>query len=189
MNKRTFTEYISESNFRELFIREMGWNNPRGQQSFDLAIEGDNYTFQIIAERNGFQVITCQVAEIPSSSMCKKIDTRLRRQANDYICIYHLPHSQHHLLVVPVKKVEKRDLVLVEYETAERAGFLLEKVDDLTFDPCPAKMNNLIKPVGGRSSRRTSLRHGLWVRGRGRRGRSRCRSWRRRWHRGREVGP
>ena len=134
MNKRTFTEYISESNFSELFIREMGWNNPRGQQSFDLAIEGENYTFQIIAERNGFQVITCQVAEIPSSSMCKKIDTRLRRQANDYICIYHLPHSQHHLWVVPVKKVEKRDLVLVEYETAERAGFLFEKVDDLTFD-------------------------------------------------------
>ncbi len=134
MNKRTFTEYISESNFRELFIHEMGWNNPRGQQSFDLNIEGENYTFQLIAERNGFQVMTCQVVEIPSSSMCKKIDTRLRRQANDYICIYHLPHSQHHLWVVPVKKVEKRDLVLVEYETAERAGFLFEKVDDLTFD-------------------------------------------------------
>ena len=134
MNKRTFTEYISESNFSELFIREMGWNNPRGQQSFDLAIEGENFTFQIIAERNGFQVMTCQVAEIPSSSICKKIDTRLRRQANDYICIFHLPHSQHHLWVVPVKKVEKRDLVLVEYETAERAGFLFEKVDDLTFD-------------------------------------------------------
>ena len=133
MNKRTFTEYISESNFRELFIREMGWNNPRGQQSFDLAIEGENYSFQLIAERNGFQVMTCQVAEIPSSPMCKKIDTRLRRQANDYICIYHLLHSQHHLWVVPVKKVEKRDLVLVEYETAERAGFLFEKVDDLTF--------------------------------------------------------
>ena len=134
MNKRTFTEYISESNFSELFIREMGWNNPRGQQSFDLAIEGEDYTFQLIAERNGFQVMTCQVAEIPSSSMCKKIDTRLRRQANDYICIFHLPHSQHHLWVVPVKKVEKRDLVLVEYETAERAAFLFEKVDDLTFD-------------------------------------------------------
>ena len=133
MNKRTFTEHIAESNFRELFIREMGWNNPHGQKSFDLLIEGITYTFQLIAERSGFQVLTCQQAEIPTSSLCKKIDTRLRRQANDYICIYHLPKSQHHLWVVPVKKVEKRDLVLVEYETAERAGFLFEKVDDLTF--------------------------------------------------------
>jgi hypothetical protein len=65
--------------------------------------------------------------------MCKKIDTRLRRTANDYICIYHLPQSEHHLWVVPVKKVEKRDLVLVEYESANKADFLFEKMEDLCF--------------------------------------------------------
>ncbi len=108
MNKRTFIQYISESNFKELFIREMGWNNPKGQTTFDITI--------------------------PSSSMCKKIDTRLRRTANDYICIYHLSHSEHHLWVVPVKKVEKRDLVLVEYESANKADFLFEKMEDLCFD-------------------------------------------------------
>ena len=151
MTKRTFIEYLSESNFQELFIREMGWNNPRGQLRFDLTIEEETYYFTVIAERNGFQVMTCQVRGIPTSSLCKKIDTRLRRQANDYICIFHLLsdlqsdsteykhlqcaiNTQHHLWMVPVKKVEKRDIVLVEYETAERAGFLYEKVDGLTFD-------------------------------------------------------
>ena len=134
MNKRTFIDYISESNFQELFIREMGWNNPKGQTDFSLTIEDASYNFKVIAERNGFQVLTCQVREIPSSSMCKKIDTRLRRQANDYICIFYQPHSEHHLWVAPVKKVEKRDLVLVEYETADRSGFLFEKVDGLSFD-------------------------------------------------------
>ncbi len=134
MNKKTFNQYIAESNFQELFIREMGWNNPKGQSFFDLTIEDTTYEFRQIADRNGFQVLTCQVKEMPTSSMCKKIDTRLRRTANDYICIYHLPHSEHHLWVVPVKKVEKRDLVLVEYETAEKAGFLFEKMADLCFD-------------------------------------------------------
>ena len=134
MNKKTFNQYIAESNFQELFIREMGWNNPKGQSLFDLTIEDTIYEFRQIADRNGFQVLTCQVKEMPTSSMCKKIDTRLRRTANDYICIYHLPHSEHHLWVVPVKKVEKRDLVLVEYETAEKAGFLFEKMTDLCFD-------------------------------------------------------
>lgn len=134
MNKRTFIQHISESSFQELFIIEMGWNNPRGQIYFDLSIEEQFYSFHVIAERNGFQVLTCEVTEIPSSSFVKKIDTRLRRQANDYICIFHLPGgSEHHLWVVPVKKVEKRDLVLVEYETAEKAGFLFEKVDGLSF--------------------------------------------------------
>ncbi len=134
MNKKTFNQYIAESNFQELFIREMGWNNPKGQSFFDLTIEDTTYEFRQIADRNGFQVLTCQVKEMPTSSMCKKINTRLRRTANDYICIYHLPHSEHHLWVVPVKKVEKRDLVLVEYEMAEKAGFLFGKMTDLCFD-------------------------------------------------------
>lgn len=134
MNKRTFIQYISESNFKELFIREMGWNNPKGQTKFDITIEETTYEFQQIADRSGFQVLTCEVDDIPSSSMCKKIDTRLRRTANDYICIYHIPRSEHHLWVVPVKKVEKRDLVLVEYELASKADFLYEKMEDLCFD-------------------------------------------------------
>lgn len=33
-----------------------------------------------------------------------------------------------------MKKVEKRDLVLVEYETANKADFLFEKMEDLCFD-------------------------------------------------------
>ena len=134
MNKNTFTSCLSTSDFRSLFIREMGWNNPQGQTSFDITIEGETYSFNQIAEKSGFQVILCKIDVIPTSSMCKKIDTRLRRQANDYICIYHMPGSQHHLWVAPVKKVEKRDLVLVEYESAEKAGFLYEKIDDLSFD-------------------------------------------------------
>lgn len=134
MNQRTFIQAISESNFKELFIREMGWNNPRGQLCIDITVENDTYTFKFIAERSGFQVMTCQVEEIPTSSLVKKIDIRLRRQANDYICIFHLPNgSEHHLWAAPVKKVEKRDVVLIEYESAKKAGFLYEKIDGLSF--------------------------------------------------------
>ena len=87
MNKRVFIQYISESNFKELFIREMGWNNPKGQTVFDITIEDIVYEFQQIADRSGFQVLTCCVKDIPSASLCKKMDTKLRKQANDYICI------------------------------------------------------------------------------------------------------
>ena len=133
MNKRIFIQHISNASFKELFIQEMGWDNTKGQTRFDLDIEGTTLQFTQIAVRSGFQVLTCQVEKIPTSSLAKKIDTRLRRQANDYICIFHKPGSEHHLWVVPVKKVEKRDLVLVEYETAEKAQFLLEKMDNFTF--------------------------------------------------------
>ena len=150
INRREFNQYIADSDFRTLFIREMLWNNPQGQTTFDIMVEETTYRFEQIAQRNGFQVLTCQVQEIPTSSMAKKIDTRLRRQANDYICIYALADLQsdsseykhlqcekrplHHLWVAPVNKVEKRDLVLVEYETAESASFLYEKMEGLSFE-------------------------------------------------------
>lgn len=134
MNRRTFNQYVSESNFRELFISEMGWNNPQGQTLFDIIIDETPFEFQLIAERSGFQVLTCLVDAIPTSSLCKKLDTRLRRSANDYICIFIQKNTSHHLWAVPVKKVEKRDIVLVEYLNAEAAGFLFEKIEGLSFD-------------------------------------------------------
>ena len=134
MNKRLFNQYISDSNFQELFIRQMGWNNPQGQTDFDITIEDNTYELSQIAERNGFQVLICKVSEVPSSSLCKKIDSRLRRFANDYICIFHIPNTEHHLWVVPVKKVEKRDLVLVEYTSADKADFLFDKVERISFE-------------------------------------------------------
>lgn len=134
MNRRIFNQCVEESDFKQLFISEMGWNNPHGQTEFDLDFDDLTYSFHIVAERNGFQVMTCEVLNIPTSSFCKKLDTRLRRAANDYICIFHIPHSQHHLWAVPVKKVEKRDIVLVEYANAEAAGFLFEKINNLSFD-------------------------------------------------------
>lgn len=92
MNRRTFNQYISESNFCELFISEMGWNNPKGQIDFEIGIDESVFHFRQIAERNGFQVLTCEVRDMPTSSLCKKLDTKLRRSANDYICIFLLPN-------------------------------------------------------------------------------------------------
>ena len=134
ISRKTFNQYIANSDFRNLFIREMMWNNPVGQTQFDIVVEDTTYRFEQIAQRNGYQVLTCVVDTIPTSSLAKKIDTQLRKQANDYICIYCLPNSQHHLWAVPVNKVEKRDIVLVEYFNAENASFLYEKMDGLSFD-------------------------------------------------------
>ena len=135
MNKQIFKELIASSSFKELFISEMGWNNPQGSIRLPrIMVDEQDYTFEQIAFLSGFQVLACQVKTIPTSAVSKKIDTQLRKQANDYICIYHIPHTEHHLWVVPVKKVEKRDLVLIEYDSATKAEFLFGKMTDLTFD-------------------------------------------------------
>ncbi len=135
MNRRTFNQYISEGDFRSLFVSEMGWNNPSGATSLpEYSIDEQTLDITQIADRNGFQILHCEVEHIPTSSFCKKLDTRLRRQANDYILIFTTPQTLHHLWVVPVKKVEKRDLVMVDYNSVERAEFLFQKMEGLSFD-------------------------------------------------------
>lgn len=134
MNKNSFNGYLSESNFRELFISEMGWNNPSGATQLpEYAIDEKVYAIEQIADCRGFQILHCKVDEIPTSTICKKLDTKLRKNAEHYICIFSIPGTLHHLWATPVKKVEKRDLVLIEYDTIDKASFLYEKMEGLSF--------------------------------------------------------
>lgn len=134
MNRRDFNQYLSECNFRELFIMEMGWNKFRSKADIlPINVDDVDYCMTSIAERNGFQIITCPVKSIPPTSVCRKIDMKLRRNAYDYICIYYIEGSGHHQWVAPIKTVEKRDIVTIEYESPEKADFLFSKISDLSF--------------------------------------------------------
>lgn len=134
MKKNLFDQYISKANFKELFISEMLWNNPTGATQLpEITIDDTTYHIEQIAERKGFQILHCKVQNIPSSAVCKKIDQKIRKNAENYICIFFLPEKLHHLWIAPVKKVEKRDVVLIEYDTIEKAAFLFEKMEKLSF--------------------------------------------------------
>ncbi len=135
MNRNTFNRLIAQTAWQEMFITEMGWNKPQGQQSLPtITVDNTDYNFTVVAQRNGFQILTCCVTQIPNISTARKIDLKLRRQANDYIAIYTMPHSEHHLWACPLKMNEKRDMVLVEYVTAQQADFLFSKLAAITFD-------------------------------------------------------
>ena len=135
MRRATFNQYIKEIDFKGLFITEMGWNRFHGQADIQpIEIDCTEYRMKTIAERNGFQIIICPVNTIPTTSVCRKIDFKLRKNANDYICIFYIPNSEHHQWIAPIKTVEKRDIVTVEYETADKADFLFSKIDALSFD-------------------------------------------------------
>ena len=135
MRRNTFNQYIKDADFRGLFITEMGWNRFHGQAELvPIAIEDKEYRIITVAERNGFQILACAVDEIPTTPLCKRIDSKLRRNANDYICIFYIPGTEHQQWIAPVKTVEKRDIVAIEYETADKADFLFSKIPDLSFD-------------------------------------------------------
>lgn len=134
MQRNIFNSHISDSNFKGLFVSEMLWNNPTGATLLpEITIDDTTFRIEQIAGRSGFQVLQCEVDEIPNSSVCRKLDAKIRRNAENYICIFFVPGTRHHLWVAPVKKVEKRDIVLIEYDTLDKAGFLFEKMESLSF--------------------------------------------------------
>lgn len=134
MKRKLFNQYIAEADFKGLFVSEMLWNNPSGATLLpEYTIDERTFRIEQIAERKGFQILQCHTDEIPATSVCKKLDTKLRKNAENYICIFIVPGTLHHLWIAPVKKVEKRDVVLVEYDTLDKAGFLFEKMENLSF--------------------------------------------------------
>lgn len=134
LRKSEFFNLIRQGDFKELFVSELGWNRYRGQTQLPpILVDDKEYNITAIAERSGFQILYSEVDEIPTQSVAKKIDTKLRRQALDYICIYRLRGTAHDLWVVPVRTNEKRDLVLVEYDNAN-AEVLYQKIGGITFE-------------------------------------------------------
>lgn len=137
MNKRIFQQLLLDGDFRELFISELGWNKWKVRaELLPIAIDGTDYLFRTVADRNGLQVVVTEVDELPKASLVRRIDAQLRKQAQDYIAIYMLRNKLgHHQWVIPIKNVDKRDLVSIEYESPDKADFLFSKMQDLEFDP------------------------------------------------------
>lgn len=136
LTKQKFTSYLKAADFRTLFIEEMGWNKVSSNFTTlpTFYVEEKPFDIKAIAHRNGFQVLQCSVKDLPSNTTCKKLDIKLRKAANDYICIFIIPGTEHHQWVAPVKTNEKRDIVIIEYAEAEKAQFLYEKIAGLSFD-------------------------------------------------------
>lgn len=129
MNRTQFNQLIANADFRGFFI-EIGWNNTNG--NIVITIDDTNFEFNYLVERNGFQVLTCNVAAIPNNTLCRKIDSKLRRFANDYICIF-IAEEMHHQWVVPIRTSEKRDITTVEYTNLQQTDFLFSKLADFSF--------------------------------------------------------
>lgn len=133
MNRIQFNRYIADANFRILF-NELGWDNASSQHNFIIRIDEVEYEMKAVSQKRGFIVYTCVVDEIPQNALSRKIDMRLRRYSNDYIVIFTLHNTQHHLWIAPVKTVEKRDLVTIEYAEANQADFLFSKLGSISFE-------------------------------------------------------
>lgn len=134
MNRKIFDNLVKNGEFSRLFIEEMGWNNPQSPTRLPLIrVDETDFRVEVVAARSDFKVLTCRVEAIPTMSVCRKVDFQIRKFVNEYLCIFVLRQTDHHLWMAPVRKVDKRDIVLSEYENVGKADAIFQKMDGISF--------------------------------------------------------
>ncbi len=132
MTKSEFLGYLHDGDFRQLFL-DCFWDNPTSRDSYRIAIGENEYTFREVAQK-GLRVYLCKVSAIPDSATRRLIDSRLRKISHEYFAIYVATgEPMHHLWSVPVRTVDKRQLVTIEYDKDDQAAFLVEKMNAISF--------------------------------------------------------
>lgn len=88
LDKKQFSNYIKQYNFRELF-NDMGWNNDKTTQP--IVVDNDTYTLQAVAEKSGFKILLCDPLSnglIPDYNTRKKIETKVTKLFQEHLIIF-----------------------------------------------------------------------------------------------------
>ena len=128
-----FLGFLRAADFKGLFL-ENGWDNPTSRAPVEIRTGETDWTFREVAQKKGFRVYACAVPALPDSSARRLLDTRLRKAGEHYLCVFVCASEPfHHLWMVPVKAVDRRHLVFVEYVRESQAGFLRGKIEAVAF--------------------------------------------------------
>ncbi|PZS06157.1 MAG: SAM-dependent methyltransferase, partial [Chloroflexi bacterium] len=82
-------DYLKSANFRDLFIRELGWDHYRERLHVDLP--PDSYLLQGVAEKRGMAVFVAapdEYGRIPEPAARRKIEKQAARSVHEHIIIY-----------------------------------------------------------------------------------------------------
>ena len=133
MDRKEFLGHLHAADFGGLFL-ECGWSSPTSKTPIEIAIGETSYAFVEVAQQKGFRVLVCRTPHIPDSSARRALDAKIRKRFDAYLMVFvSADASFRHLWSVPVKSVDRRQLVTVEYDKDDQAMFLLEKMNAVSF--------------------------------------------------------
>ncbi len=82
-------QHLQTSNFRKLFIEDMGWDHPTSD--LEIQYNGDQLHLTAVAQKRGLTVLICSPLEsglIPDYADRRKIETQLRKLIHEHILIF-----------------------------------------------------------------------------------------------------
>ncbi|NCS10856.1 MAG: ATP-binding protein [Microcystis aeruginosa G13-09] len=81
-------DLLSNFQFGELFIEELGWSHPRGKKSLPVTIENQEYSCQRIAEVSGVVVLEVSREDIPDSQTRQEIQRQVTERIAENLLIF-----------------------------------------------------------------------------------------------------
>ena len=89
LNLRETRQYLKESEFKPLFIEELGWD--RHTQTLPVTIDENDYLLTAIAQKRGMVVFECAATEtegIPDYATRRKIHKQVEKSVYEHFIIY-----------------------------------------------------------------------------------------------------
>ena len=85
MSTAHLLELVDARNYRELFISELGWNNP-DQPSRDLEVDGQTFTMTQVAGYKGLRIWYC--GELPPRRIQRILDEMIGQDSHERLIIF-----------------------------------------------------------------------------------------------------
>lgn len=89
LNKTRIQQYLRDFNFRQLFIEELGWDNP--PTAVEVTVDGQRHALPAIAHKRGMVAYQCAAPEgarIPEYALRRKIDQQIIKTAHEHLIIF-----------------------------------------------------------------------------------------------------
>ncbi len=80
--------YITEFNFKQLFIEELGWDNA-SPTPLTVTVDGAPYTLRPVAEKRGIVLLSCP--QIPPYAVRRQIDREVTKYHREHLIVFAAP--------------------------------------------------------------------------------------------------
>ncbi len=83
--------FVRNFDFQNLFVEELGWNNPPRRQPVTVEVGRETYSLKMLSEKSGFQVFLHEsksADQIPNQNTRKKFEKKLTEIAAEHLLIF-----------------------------------------------------------------------------------------------------
>ena len=125
----TIRNLIKAFDFKKLF-NQLGWDNTDIKQT--IAIKDNTYPLTAIAEKRGFIIFTCQLADIPNQTERKKIAQQIAKRHQEHLIIYFNAKKQ--IWQISVRELNKPiQYKETEYYSHQQPELLISRLKGIFF--------------------------------------------------------